>query len=115
MAYKHKAQSLGVEYIDGEAVNFEFQVNEHINVQGVPQGEYESTNHVIVKLNTGDVKRITFATMIIAAGPWSQNLAKLLRIGNGDGMLAVPLPIEPRFVINSFVQSFLSFSYDWQL
>lgn len=107
MAFKHKAQSLGCEYIDGEAVNFDFELNEHICVQGVPVGEYESTNHVIVKLNTGEVKRITFATIIIAAGAWSENLAKLLRIGNGDGMLAIPLPIEARFAGNFyFVRSY---------
>lgn len=96
MGFKHKAQSLGAEYIDGEAINFEFERNEHIQVQGVPAGEYESTNHVIVKLSTGEVKRITFATCIIAAGAWSGHLAKLLKIGSGPGMLSVPLPVEPR-------------------
>lgn len=96
MGFKHKAQSLGVEYIDGEAVSFEFEKNEHICVQGVPQGEYESTNHVIVKLNTGEVKRITFATCIVAAGAWSGNIAKQLKIGSGNGILSVPLPVEPR-------------------
>lgn len=102
MGFKHKAQSMGVEYIDGEAVNFEFQQNDDICVQGVPEGEYQSTNHVIVKLNTGEVKRITFATCIIAAGAWSGQLAELLRIGKGKGILSVPLPVEPRLVADLF-------------
>lgn len=98
MGFKHKAQSMGVEYIEGEAVNFEFQLNDSICVQGVPAGEYESTNHVVVKLNNGEVKRITFATCIIAAGAWSGHLARLLRIGTGSGILSVPLPVEPRYI-----------------
>lgn len=102
MAFKHKAQSLGVEYVDAEATNFDFENNEHICVSGVPEGEYESTNHVIVKLKSGDVRRITFATCIIAAGAWSGHLAKLLRIGEGRGMLAVPLPVEPRYISHHF-------------
>lgn len=97
MGFKHKAQSLGAEYIDGEAVSFEFENNENIQVQGVPDGEYESTNNVIVKLNTGEVKRITFATCIVAAGAWSGHVGKLLRVGTGKGILSVPLPVEPRY------------------
>lgn len=79
-------------------MNFEFQQNDDICVQGVPAGDYQSTNHVVVKLNSGEVKRITFATCIIAAGAWSGHLARLLRIGTGKGILSVPLPVEPRLV-----------------
>lgn len=87
---------MGVEYIDGEAINFDFEINANICVQGVPEGEYESTNNVIVKMNNGDVKKITFATCIVAAGAWSGQVAKLLRMGTGPGILSVPLPVEPR-------------------
>lgn len=96
MGFKHKAQHLGVEYVDGEAVNFEFKKTQDIQVSGVPEGEYEACNNVIVKLNTGEVKRITFATLIVAAGAWSGNIARKLRIGEGPGILSVPLPVEPR-------------------
>lgn len=97
MGFKHKAESLGVEYIDGEAVDFEFELNDSICVQGVAPGEYESTNNCIAKLNDGQVKRITFATCIVAAGAWSGNIAKKLRMGTGKGILSVPLPVEPRY------------------
>lgn len=100
MGFKHKAESLGVEYIDGEAVNFEFTQNDSICVQGVPPGTYESTNHCIAKLNNGEAKRITFATCIVAAGAWSGNVAKILRMGSGNGILSVPLPVEPRYLRN---------------
>lgn len=96
MGFKHKAQSLGVDYVDGEAINFEFDRQQDIHVQGVPDGEYEGTNHVIVKLNDGSVKRITFATCIIAAGAQSGNVAGLARIGKANGLLSIPLPVEPR-------------------
>lgn len=97
MGFKHKAESLGVEYIDGEAVDFEFELNDSICVQGVTPGEYESTNHCIAKLNDGQTRRITFATCIVAAGAWSGNIAKKLRMGTGKGILSVPLPVEPRY------------------
>lgn len=96
MGFKHKAQNLGVEYVDGEVVNFEFQPRQDINVVGVAEGTYEATNELIVKLNDGTVKRITFATCIIAAGAQSGNVARLARIGNGSGLLSIPLPVEPR-------------------
>lgn len=96
MGYKHKAQHLGVDYVDGECINFEFEKSQNICVSGIPEGEYESCNNLVVKLNTGEVKRITFATLIIAAGAWSGQLAQLLRIGTGKGILSVPLPVEPR-------------------
>lgn len=97
MGFKHKAQSLGAHYVDGEVVRFEFEKNHNIVVQGVEN--YESTNKVIVKMNDNTVKRINFATCIIAAGAFSGEVAKLARIGTGPGLLGLPLPVEPRFVI----------------
>lgn len=96
MGFKHKAQSLGAEYVDGEVVNFEFHEHTDIQVSGVPAGEYKPTNNIVVKLNNGEVKRITFATAIVAAGAWSTNIADMLSIGKGNGILRCPLPIEPR-------------------
>lgn len=96
MGFKHKAQELGVHYVDGEAVNFEFEHTPTMEVVGVPSGTYEATNNVIVKLNDNTVKRITFATCIIAAGAQSGYVSRLARIGTGPGILSVPLPVEPR-------------------
>lgn len=96
MGFKHKAQGLGAEYVDGEVVNFEFDEHTDISVSGVPDGEYKPTNNLVVKLNNGEVKRITFATAVVAAGAWSSNIADMLHIGKGKGILKCPLPIEPR-------------------
>lgn len=98
MGFKHKAQSMGVDFVDAEAIRFEFELSENIVIQGVPEGEYNRTNNVIVKLKDGTAKRITFATAIIAAGAWSGEIAEKLNIGKGEGILSVGLPVEPRFV-----------------
>lgn len=99
MGFKHKAEHLGAEYVDGEVIRFEFEKDRHIEIQGVKPGTYESTNKVIVKMNDGTVKRITFATCIIAAGANSGEVAKLARIGVGPDLLNIALPVEPRFDI----------------
>lgn len=96
---------MGVDYVDGEAIRFEFELSDNMTVVGVPQGEYNRSNHVIVKLPDGTVKRVTFATAIIAAGPWSAGIAEKLGIGKEGGMLSVPLPVEPRFVNKIFLIS----------
>lgn len=96
MGFKRKAIEYGTDYVNGEVVNFEFEKKPEIQVQGVPFGEYEATNSVVVKLADGSVNRITFATVIIAAGAQSGNVARLARIGNGKGLLSLPLPVEPR-------------------
>lgn len=89
MGLKKKAQSMGVKYIDGEAVNFDFQRNSNAS---------ETPNQITIKLNSGEENQITFNKCVIAAGAWSGHVAKLLKIGAGEGTLAVPLPVEPRFV-----------------
>lgn len=49
-----------------------------------------------MKLPNGERKTIKFAYVIIAGGAESGNIAKLAKIGEGPGMLAVPLPVERR-------------------
>lgn len=94
--FKHKAQSMDVDFVEGEAVKFEFEQKQDIVLEGVPEGEYLRTNEVIVRMKDDSIKKITFATAIIAAGAWSGELAQKLNIGLGQGMLSVPLPVEPR-------------------
>lgn len=98
MGYKHQAQRLGADYVDGEVIRFEFQRNETIQMQGIEPGTYESTNDVIVKVDDGTVRRIKFATCIIAAGANSGEVGRLARIGSGHcKLLDIALPVEPRF------------------
>lgn len=42
------------------------------------------------------MKTIDFCIAIIAAGPFSGQVAEYADIGTGEGILSVPLPVEPR-------------------
>lgn len=95
-ALKRKAISLGVEYVDGEAVGFEFKKMPDMLMDGIEPGSYESVEKVLVKTANGEIRSVKFGIVIIAAGPFSAKVARMARIGTGDGMLSIPLPVEPR-------------------
>lgn len=93
---KKRAIEHGAHFVNGEVTGFEFSQRKDMLVESVEPGTYESVERVAVKLPDGSVEPIKFGICIIAAGAQSGNVAKLARIGNGPGMLSVPLPIEPR-------------------
>ncbi|GFG35975.1 hypothetical protein Cfor_03558 [Coptotermes formosanus] len=95
-ALKRKAISLGVEYVDGEAVGFEFKKMPDMLMDGIEPGSYETVEKVLVKTANGELRSVKFGIVIIAAGPFSAKVAGMARIGTGDGMLSIPLPVEPR-------------------
>lgn len=98
MGLKHKAQGLGVEYIDGELVNFNFSKNVELQMIGNAEGEYSFPYQAIIRLNDGQVKNTTFGLCIIATGTDSPGLQEILRVGkHGDGMRSIPLPLIPRY------------------
>ena len=39
---------------------------------------------------------LEFSQCVVAAGPQSGEVAKLLGIGRGTGLMKYPLPVEPR-------------------
>lgn len=47
-AFKRKALSLGVEYVDGEAVGFEFKKMPDMLMDGIEPGSYETVEKVLV-------------------------------------------------------------------
>lgn len=94
-AFKKKAISLGTEYVVGETDSFDFEVLPDTSVEGQP-GEYYQPYRLNVKTADGQVRSIRFAILIIAAGAYSGEVAKLAGIGNGKGYLAAPVPVEPR-------------------
>ena len=51
-----------------------------------------------VKTNTGEIRTIKFAIVVIAAGAFSRKVAEMARIGKGKNLLSFPLPIEPRYI-----------------
>lgn len=107
MAFKHKAQSLGAEYLDGELVNFEMSEHSDINTIGVTEGGYECPQKAYIKMDNGEVKDITFSLCIIAAGAGTPGLEDILKLGKyGTGMKSVPLPLLPRYVPMPLIANF---------
>lgn len=49
-----------------------------------------------LKDDVGEVYCVEFAFLVVAGGPYSADIARLLQIGSGPGPLSVPLPVEPR-------------------
>ena len=45
---------------------------------------------------SGQVFGCDFVTCVNAAGPWAGEIAKMAGIGEGQGELSIPLPVEPR-------------------
>ncbi|XP_050425904.1 FAD-dependent oxidoreductase domain-containing protein 1-like isoform X2 [Adelges cooleyi] len=95
-AFKKKAKSLGTYYVEGEVVDFGFKVDPSIVTENDPNKEYEGINSVKVKLPNGEFQQIVFALCIIAAGADSGKVARMAKVGTGDGFLSTPLPVEPR-------------------
>ncbi|OQR73810.1 FAD-dependent oxidoreductase domain-containing protein 1-like [Tropilaelaps mercedesae] len=79
-------------YLNAELVDFRFRSLKNLEA---PQ-TYEPTNHAIVRLPNGEIQEITFALLILAAGPQTGDVGRLLRIGTGSNVLGVPIPVEPR-------------------
>ncbi|XP_023239147.1 FAD-dependent oxidoreductase domain-containing protein 1-like [Centruroides sculpturatus] len=44
----------------------------------------------------GEIREVEFSILVIAAGPSSGEIAKMLGIGTGKGILQFPLPVQPR-------------------
>lgn len=90
-ALRRKAVSLGAQYLNAELVGFEFERIRNY------QGEFpDPVHHALVKTPDGVTHKISFAILVVAAGPHSGQVAKLLRIGAGPGNLETALPVEPR-------------------
>ncbi|XP_035231897.1 FAD-dependent oxidoreductase domain-containing protein 1-like [Stegodyphus dumicola] len=101
-AFKKKAISLGTDYVHGEVIGFEFE--DRRTVIDETLDPTIRTNYMYIKDEVGEVHCVEFAYLVIAAGPYSADVAQMLHIGLGPGLLRVPLPIEPRkryvYVVN---------------
>ncbi|XP_060536227.1 FAD-dependent oxidoreductase domain-containing protein 1-like [Cylas formicarius] len=100
---KNGAVNLGTQYIHGEAVDFVHEERRDIVIEGVNEAVHRSPVEVVVKFPDGTQKSIRYALCVIAAGAESGQIAELLRIGKGNGLLTYPLPVERR---KRFVYSF---------
>lgn len=91
-AFKNKAVNLGVNYVSGEVTKFLVPKND-LNFE---KDTGSQINGAIIKLKDGSEYAINFAIVVIAAGGYSGEVAKLAGIGTGTGDLSIPLPVEPR-------------------
>lgn len=109
---RRAATGFGAHYVHGEAVEFEFKAQSDIIVTGdatATEGGYQGLDKVVVQLADGTKRSIKFAICVIAAGVDSAAVSRLAHIGQGTGLLRIPLPIEARqrylYVINSQEQN----------
>ncbi|KAG1681498.1 FAD-dependent oxidoreductase domain-containing protein 1 [Nymphon striatum] len=94
LAFKRKAISLGVRYIQAELVDTTFaKVKNMVDSSGK---NFESCHSVQVKTADGITRTIKFSKVVLAAGCASGEVAKLFKIGTGNGILEHPLPVQPR-------------------
>lgn len=95
-AFRRKAVSLGARYLGAELVDFNFQQVRNLQAQAEEEEFYKPVNHAVIKMPDGELREIQFAILVVAAGPHSGEIARMLRIGKGPGLLEAPLPVEPR-------------------
>nr|AEE63374.1 unknown [Dendroctonus ponderosae] len=93
---KKGAEEKAVQYINGEVVDFLFEKREDLVIEGIHETTLEQSNTLVVKMPNGEHKFIEFALCIIAAGADSGKVAELIKIGTGEGILSLRLPVEPR-------------------
>ena len=61
-----------------------------------PGDPVHGPNAVIMKAPDGKLSSMEFTHCVIACGYESGRVASLAGIGNGKGLLSVPLPVEPK-------------------
>ncbi|KAH8376975.1 hypothetical protein KR093_002419 [Drosophila rubida] len=95
---RRAACGYGAHFVHGRVIDFQYQSQEDIIVSGDTSGSssYQSLDKVVVQLADGSQRAVKFALCVIAAGSESSKVARLAHIGQGGGILQVPLPIDAR-------------------
>ncbi|KAK9870385.1 hypothetical protein WA026_007950 [Henosepilachna vigintioctopunctata] len=101
---KKGATDLGTRFIHAELIDFICTGNES-DVQKPEVNQLVEINEAIVLLPNGEKASITFDICILAAGSESKTVAQKAKIGSGEGLLSVPLPVERR---KRYVYNFVS-------
>jgi FAD-dependent oxidoreductase domain-containing protein 1 len=90
---RKRAVEHGAHYVDGEAIGFDYKDMHEIYVEGAEPGTYKKPEKLYVKMKDGEIRTIKFAYCIVAAGAYSADVAKMVGIGCGSGLLSIPLPV----------------------
>lgn len=91
-----QSRELGATYVNGEVVGFDLEKQKDVLMEGVSPGGYERINKVIYKTEDQEEHSLKFAICILAAGSDSGHIARMAKIGTGENILSIPLPIEER-------------------
>ncbi|KAL1123695.1 hypothetical protein AAG570_001468 [Ranatra chinensis] len=95
-AFKRKAMSLGAEYVEGEVTGFNFkQGSEYIN-QDISSEDVKHLEGAQVKLKDGQTINLNCGLMVLAAGPQSGEIGRLMGLGAQNSIYTAPIPVEPR-------------------
>ena len=97
LGMKAKAQSLGVEFVHADILDFNFR-KMHGQYESSTDEQIETANYVIIREPDGNVKHIEFALGVVAAGYNSGAIAKMLGYGSKRGARSIEFPVEPRLV-----------------
>lgn len=97
LGMRRKAESLGATYLPAKLTSLQYRQHE-------PDGGDDATTDsptrslttAQMRLKNGDEHEITFSTLVVAAGAWSGEVGRLAGLGTGEGILATPIPVEPR-------------------
>lgn len=91
-----KSKELGTTYVNAEVTGFELEKQKDVLMEGVTPGGYERINRIVYKTKDQEEYTLKFAVCVLAAGDCSGHIASMAKVGTGDGILGIPLPIERR-------------------
>ncbi|XP_017757907.1 PREDICTED: FAD-dependent oxidoreductase domain-containing protein 1 [Eufriesea mexicana] len=86
-AFKKKALLLGAQYVSGEAQGFTHKEDKE---------SYGELDKLVIKTKEGEIHNIQFSIAIVAAGAFSGKIAEMAKLGMGNELLQIKLPVEPR-------------------
>ncbi|XP_068241917.1 FAD-dependent oxidoreductase domain-containing protein 1-like [Palaemon carinicauda] len=93
---RRKAVSLGTEFVNGKVTGLGSNILDDIVTEGIGNVSIRNIRKAEVTLPDGEKREIECAIVVLAAGAWSGEVGKLLGIGQGNGIMGIPIPIEPR-------------------
>ncbi|XP_066970079.1 FAD-dependent oxidoreductase domain-containing protein 1-like [Macrobrachium rosenbergii] len=93
---RRKAVSLGTEFVTGKVTGLDCEVLDDIVTEGIGNLSLKNIRRAEVTLPDGEKRDISCAIVILAAGAWSGEIGNLVGIGQGSGVMGIPIPIEPR-------------------
>ncbi|KAG0730413.1 FAD-dependent oxidoreductase domain-containing protein 1 [Chionoecetes opilio] len=99
---RRKAESLGAVYLPAKLTGLEYQQESNEGHRATTDGDQTTTTPTRslttaqMRLRNGEEREISFSKLVVAAGAWSGEVGRLAGLGTGEGILASPIPVEPR-------------------